>query len=55
MTQPDQFVGEVGDNSLSSAIKPRRHALHERRDLRDFHIFPPQLIPKIAPGRWREW
>jgi hypothetical protein len=30
----DQFIGEVGDNAFSAAIKPRRHALDQRRDLR---------------------
>ena len=39
MAQPDQLIGEIGGYSLASTIKPRRHALHERCDLRDFHIF----------------
>ena len=38
VTQPDQFIGEIGDYSLGSTIKPRRHALHERRDLGNFHF-----------------
>src|SRR5262249_35649325 len=39
VAKSDQFVGEIGDDSLAAAVKSRRHALHERRDLRDFHIF----------------
>jgi hypothetical protein len=39
MARSDQLVGEIGGDSLAAAIKPRRHALHERRDLRNFHIF----------------
>src|SRR6266480_1626398 len=39
MAHSDQLVGKIGGDSLASPIKPRRHALHERRDLRDFHIF----------------
>ena len=39
VAQSDQLIGEIRDDSLASAIKPRRHALHERRDLRNFHIF----------------
>ena len=27
VTQSDQFIGEIGNNSLGPAIKPRRHAL----------------------------
>jgi hypothetical protein len=40
MTTSDQFIGEVGDNAFGAARKPRRHALHQRRDLRYLHIFP---------------
>jgi hypothetical protein len=36
----DQFIGEIRDDSFGAAIEARRHALHERGDLRDFHIFP---------------
>ena len=39
VTQSDQFIREIGNNSLGPAIKPRRHALHKRRDLRNFHVF----------------
>src|SRR4030095_10435550 len=39
VTQSDQFIRKISDNSLCPAIKPRRHALHERRDLRNFHVF----------------
>ena len=38
MTQSDQLIREVGNNSLGPAIKPRRHTLHERRDLGNFHF-----------------
>src|SRR6202045_5022159 len=37
MTQSDQFIREVGNNPLGPAIKPRRHTLHERRDLGNLH------------------
>ena len=37
VTQSDQLIREIGNNSLGPAIKPRRHALHKRRDLRNFH------------------
>jgi hypothetical protein len=49
MTLSDQFVGEVRDDSLGPTIEPRRHTLHERRNLRNFHIF------FLSPGRWCEW
>ena len=39
VTQSDQFIRKIGNNSLGPAIKPRRHALHKRRDLRNFHVF----------------
>src|SRR5262249_12283279 len=39
VAQADQLISEIGDDSLAATIKPWRHALHERRDLRDFHIF----------------
>jgi hypothetical protein len=39
MARSDQLIGEIGGDSLAAAVKSRRHALHERRDLRNFHIF----------------
>ena len=39
VTRSDQFIREIGNNSLGPAIKPRRHALHERRDMRNFHEY----------------
>ena len=39
VTLPNQFVGEIGHDSLATTIQPRWHALHERRDLRNFHVF----------------
>jgi hypothetical protein len=38
VTQSDQFIREIGNDSLGPAIEPRRHALHKRRDLRNFHV-----------------
>ena len=38
VTQSDQLIREIGNNSLCPAIKPRRHALHKRRNLRNFHV-----------------
>ena len=32
-----QFFGQIGDDPLGAAIKPWWNALHQRRDLRDFH------------------
>jgi hypothetical protein len=37
MTLLDQFLREIGDNSLGSAIEFRRHAFDERRDLSNLH------------------
>ena len=37
VTQLDQFVGQIRDNSLGSAVQLRRHTFPQRRDLRDFH------------------
>jgi hypothetical protein len=48
MPQPDQFIREIRDNSLCSTIKPRRHALHERRDLRNFHVLTPGGRSRMA-------
>jgi hypothetical protein len=39
VTLPDQFVGKIGNDTLATTIQPRRHALHERRDLCNFHEF----------------
>jgi hypothetical protein len=39
VAESDEFIREIGNNSLSSAVKPRRHTLHKRRDLRNFHFF----------------
>jgi hypothetical protein len=39
VTQLDQFIRAIGNNSLGPAIEPRRHALHKRRDLRNFHVY----------------
>jgi hypothetical protein len=33
----DELLGEVGDDSFGTAVQPRRHAFHERRDLCDPH------------------
>ena len=33
-----QLFGQVGDDTFGSAIESRRHAFHQRRNLRDFHI-----------------
>src|SRR6478672_958513 len=35
---PHQLFGQVRNDTLGSTIEPRRHALHERRDLSNFHI-----------------
>ena len=37
MAERDELFGQVGDDPLGAAIKPWRHALDQRRDLRDFH------------------
>ena len=39
VTLPDQFVGKIGNDTLATTIQPWRHALHERRDLCNFHEF----------------
>jgi hypothetical protein len=36
VTKSDQFIRKIGNDSLGPAIKPRRHALHKRRDLSNF-------------------
>ena len=42
VTKANQFIREIGNNSLGSTIKSRRHTLHKRRDLRNFHVFDPR-------------
>jgi hypothetical protein len=37
VTKPDKFFGQVENDPLSAAIEPRRNALNEGGDLRDFH------------------
>ena len=37
MAERHQFFGQVGNDPLGAAIKPWGNALHQRRDLRDFH------------------
>jgi hypothetical protein len=46
--QSDQLICEIGNNSLGPDIKPRRHALHKRRDLRNFHVLSTQGGPAMA-------
>src|SRR5215472_4919154 len=49
----DQFIGEIRDDSFGAAIEARRHALHKRRDLRDFHIFPFYVV--VGLRRLSHW
>ena len=37
MALAHQLFGEIGDDPLRASIKRRRHAFHQRRDLRNFH------------------
>src|SRR5215204_1503260 len=54
MTQPDQFIGEIGDDTFGSTIESGRHALDQRRDLRNFHFFSlHQPMPEERIG-WAE-
>src|SRR4029450_9793453 len=32
-----EFLGQIGDNALSAAVKPRRHAFDQRRNLGNPH------------------
>jgi hypothetical protein len=48
VAEADELIGEIGNDSLGSAIKPRRHTLHQRRDLRNFHVFLLQRGPVMA-------
>ena len=40
VAQRNELFGQIGDDPFGAAIKPWRHALDQRRDLRDFHGFP---------------
>ena len=53
VTEPDQLVGQIGHDPLRAAVKTRRHALHERRDLRNFHRgqIPLRQDPTLAGQR----
>ena len=42
MAQSHKLIGDIGDNSLGTTIQPGWHALHERRNLRNFHVIPLQ-------------
>ena len=37
MAERHELFGQIGDDPFGAAIKPWRHALDQRRDLRDFH------------------
>jgi hypothetical protein len=43
MSALDQFLGDIGNDALATAIKFRRHLLIERRYLRD-----PQTAPAVS-------
>jgi uncharacterized membrane protein len=51
VTQANQFIREIGNNSLGSTIKSRRHALHKRRDLRNFHVLHPRAPASAITSR----
>jgi len=38
MAERHQLLGQVGNDTFSAAIKPRRHAFKERRNLRNLHF-----------------
>ena len=49
VTQRDELFGQVGDDPFGAAIKPWRHALDQRRDLRDFHcVSDPRVADRSA-------
>ena len=57
VAERDQLFGQVGDDPLGAAIKPWRHALDQRRDLRDFHcVFPtaPHEGNPLVPRRFHD-
>jgi hypothetical protein len=54
VTQANQFIREIANNSLGSTIKLRRHTLHKRRDLRNFHVFDPRGTGRGQP-RCADW
>ena len=37
VAKPNKFLGQIGNDPLSAAVKPRRNALDERSYLRNFH------------------
>jgi hypothetical protein len=49
VAQRNKLFGQIGDNPLGAAIKPWRHALDQRRDLRDFHGSPDWSEPFNEP------
>src|SRR5262249_7864953 len=59
MPEPDQLIGEVGDDSLGSPVEPWGHAFHERGNLRNFHVIVSTgALPRKryacgkVPARW---
>ena len=38
MALRDQFLGQIRDDALGSAVEARGHTFHQRRNLGDFHV-----------------
>ena len=53
MALVDQGFGQVGNDTLGSAIELWRHAFGQWSDLRDFHSVTPSLDLKAATARSR--
>ncbi len=48
VAQCHQFLSQIGDNSFGAAIKPRRNAFDQRRDLRNSHCASLRIIQKTS-------
>ena len=51
---PDQLFGQVGDDTLATAIEPRRTTFVQRSDLRDSHGVLTCGVDGVEKGRQRE-